>query len=149
MFGLKFQIPNEYGNYINQIFHALDFNEYKWNIRTDDIINDQEMNGIFTKRYMDGETFSSSINEKNYYMIFVDIKAFGIDGCYRDIETFNDFVESDCQIILLCTDSTFISFYCKKKEIMELVHNSCLANSFKNLEILSKDKLYKESMIAF
>jgi len=77
-----------------------------------------------------GEEFFKSISRDNYYLIFVDIKAYPADSERVEIKTFEDYSNSNCEIVLLCTDSIFIEFYSKDKTVLDKVYNNGLENDF-------------------
>ena len=150
MVGLDFKIGNEYNNYLYKIFSSIDLSKYLWEIVTDDIIcNENKNEGLFSSRYIDGKNFMNEISKSNYYLIFANLKAFPINAKPKRIENFNDFWESDCQMILLCVDSEFINFYCKDKVLLESVYRNCKKNGFKSIEFVTFEDASHRSMIAF
>ncbi len=135
-----------------KIFSSVNVLNYEWEIITDDIFypKDSKRNDdFFSSNIVDGQSFLNSIMKDNYHMIFVDLKAFPINSCHRQIKYFKDFLESDCQIILLCIDSIFIEFYCKDKDILNTVYNNCKKFKFESVEYLTDEEASKRSMIAF
>jgi hypothetical protein len=152
MIGIRFKIKNEYNTFLSQIFHSVEVQRYEWEIVTDDVICSSKPNlneGLFGSEIVNGQTFLNSIIIENYYMIFVDLKAYPQGSVHTNIEVFGDFYASDCQIILLCVDSEFIEFYCKDKSILDIVHNNCLKFGFEDVELIPLEKASNSSMIAF
>ena len=52
-------------------------------------------------------------------------------------------------MVILCTDSTFIEFYCKEKEILDKVYNNCIDNGFEKVEYKSAEDVSERSLIAW
>lgn len=149
MIGLKFKIKNEYGSFLNKILNSINVLEYDWEIITDDTICPDDTRLFNDNVYLNGEDFLNCIMKDCYYMIFVDLKAFPLNGVHVEIETLNDFLESDCQLILLCTDSEFIEIYCKNKETLDIIYNNCKDFKFTSVEYLSQEDASNNNMIAF
>lgn len=152
MVGIDFKVPNKYGNYLHQILYDVDLLNYKWGIYTDDFIYYEDgkmIDGIFNGNYLTGEEFRDCISKDEYYMIFADIKAYPIDSNPIKIEKFKDFLESDCEFIILCSDSSFTEFYCKDKDILNKVYNNCVNNCFENIEYITIENAMDRNMFVW
>ena len=150
MVGLDFKIKNEYGDYLCKILHSVNVFKYNWEIFSDDIICDgKDGSGLFNAYVIEGNDFFSKISKNKYYLIFADLKALPTNGTRKNITSFSDFWESDYEIVLLCSDSEFIEFYCKDEDIIEVVIKNCKKNNFDSLKILSIEDARNRSMVAF
>lgn len=152
MIGLDIKVKNEYNNYLYKIFNGINLSDYIWDIITDDIlyINDGDLKeNIFSTDVIEGDEFLKCISKDSYYMIFVDIKAYPIGNQSMEIEIFEDFMNSNCVMILLCTDSAFIEFYCKDKEILDKVFNNCVGTDFETVEYLSVADITRRTFMAW
>lgn len=152
MFGLEFQVKNEKNNFLYKILRNVNVLTYEWEIITDDTIDYENLNidqGLLCSNVVDGESFFKSIIKEKYYMIFVDVKAFPKNSTHEKIVTVKEFLESDCQMILLCVDSEFIEFYCKEKLIYDTVYHNCIEFSFENIEDISMENNCDRLVIAF
>lgn len=142
MIGLSIRVKNEPDRFLSKIFHGIDLTKYIWEINEDDIMyteNNKHMQGLFENDVMSGEEFFKCISKESYYLIFADIKAYLTGSNCVEINTYNDYLASDCQIILLCADSTFIDFYSKDIEILDQVHKNCVYNNFEQITIITED----------
>jgi len=129
MIGLNIRVKNATDNFLYKIFNGIDLSGYIWEIAEDDIMcikNGEHTQGLFNSNIMNGEEFLSCISIDDYYMIFADIKAYPVGYNYSEIDSYEDYLISDCQIILLCADSTFIDFYSKDMTILEKVYENCI-----------------------
>lgn len=151
MVGLEFKVKNGYNNFLYKIFNSINVQQYEWDIITDDIINSQSKvnDGIFTSSTVDGKSFLNAIMDKNYQMIFVDLKAFKSGSEHIEITNFKDFTESDCEIIFLCVDSIFIEFYAKDELILNTVYNNCIKFGFEFSNYISKEEASTKPLIAW
>ena len=151
MIGLEFKVKNEYNNFLFKILNSIDVQQHIWMIITDDIIFPKGGNndGIFDSDIVEGQIFLNCIAKDEYYMIFVDLKAFPVCGKQIEIKSFKDFMDSDCQMILLCVDSEHIEFYSKDEAILKTVFENCLKYGFESVKHISEKEAHKRSMVAF
>ena len=150
MTGLSFKVENKYDNYLNKIFDTIDVENYNWDIVTDDIFEgNNEKSGLFHTDKVTGKEFKKIIANENYYMIFVDLKAYPVDSIHSKVESYEDYINGNCQIILLCIDSVNIYFYCKNESVLKKVYNNCIINGFSSVEHVASDDAVKLGVIAF
>lgn len=139
MIGLEIIKNNESDNFLYNFFYGIDFKKYNWVIDYEEILFDEE-GDFFNKKIMNGQEFFKCITRNNYYVIFMDLKAYKfenkrIENKNIKIETYNDYLKSDCEMIFLCSDSQFIDFYCKDKAVLETIHKNCFNSKLSVLEI--------------
>ena len=94
---------------------------------------------------MDGETFSDSIHQDEQYLIFVNVKAFSKEPV-KDIETYEAFRDSHCDLALLIVDSTFVDMYCKDQQMIESLYTHALSRSFEDVAYLTDTNDTKTSL---
>jgi hypothetical protein len=82
-------------------------------------------------------------------MIFTDITAYPLGKDRIEIKTFEDFLESNCEVVLLCTDSIFIEFYSKERDVLDKVYNNCIGKGFEKVEYLSIENVSERGFIAW
>jgi len=150
--GIKFKVPIGYHDHLCKIFDSIDVTNFDWDIITDDIIDPdrtKNISGIFCADTVDGRCLLSRITKKSYQLIFADLKAYPVGSEHKTINTFEDYISSDCQIVLLCIDSAYIDFFCKNASVLDTVHKNCLANDYENIEFLSEIEAINHYMTAF
>lgn len=152
MIGLDIKVNNEYNSYLHKMLNGIDFLKYQWQIYADQIFYKENGNldqGIFNACVLSGEEFIKCISRNSYWFIFVDIKAYKVGSESAEIETFEDFISSDCELVLLCTDSSYIEIYCKDKEILDMIYNNCTGDEFDKVQYVSCDEASGRGLIAF
>ncbi|WP_080066727.1 DUF2691 family protein, partial [Ruminiclostridium hungatei] len=140
MIALDINVKNENNNYLGKIFSGIDVLQYEWEIIHEDFLyydNGERKEKFFEIDILSGEEFLKCISRDKYYMIFLDIKAYPINSKRVEINTFKDFLESNCEFVFLCTDSGFIEFYCKDRDILDKVYNNCICNGFEKVQYKS------------
>lgn len=142
MIGLNIRVKNVSDRFLYKLFNGVDLSKYTWKISADNIMyneNGEHMQEFFGCDTVSGEDFKKCISRDSYYMIFADFKAYPVGSNQQDIETYTDYLQSDCQMIILCTDSVFIDFYCKDNEILDKVHKNSLDNNFEQVYAITKE----------
>lgn len=152
MIGIDIKVKNGYSNYLNKILNGINLLNYVWKINADDFLyfeNDELKEDFFGADVLNAEEFIKCISRDSYYMIFSDIKAYPLGNERIEIKTFKDFLRSSCEMVILCTDSSFIEFYCKKRSILDRVYNNCITNGFEKVEYKSAADVSERSLIAW
>lgn len=77
---------------------------------------------FFKSRKYTGKEFSDLIKQK-YYVIFLKLQGYKEKHNYYEIHTYEDFLKSDCQIIVLAYDNNFFELYLKDEKLTEVFYN--------------------------
>lgn len=142
--GISFEIPNKYGSFLGEILKPFEMTEFIWRIGDegsyllkDDKLGEplfpNEING------MDGLLLKGLLEDNEYYLIFADLKAYRKGKNSADIETYEEFLNSDCQLVLLVVDSAFVTLYCKDNEKLESLYHNAKLNGFYNLKYITDE----------
>ncbi len=149
---LDITVKNKYSNYLFRILEGIDLSKYEWEIITDDTLyfeNRLLKQGIFNNnRILTGDELLSCISRENYYMIFVDIKAYLVGKEGVKVQTFDEFLKSNCILVFICTDSSFIEVYCKDKEVLEKIRNNCIGDDFEKVDYLDDEDVLERNVFA-
>lgn len=144
MIGITFKLKNEYSNYLFKIFDNIGVDNFIWYIEDNEIIykdrNNHLNTSIFNEDTLSGIDFLKSIEIEKYYLVYVDLKAFKNKTNITSIDTYDSFVNSDCEIALFCTDTIDIELYCKSKTILNKIIENCIKYRFEDLHILTREK---------
>ena len=62
---------------------------------------------------MEGLDLKKLVKDNIYYLIFADLKAYPKGEIVLDIETYEEFKESKCEIVVLVADGNYIQIYAK------------------------------------
>lgn len=144
MRGTRFFIPNEYNKYLWEIFKFVDLLKYTWYISQEEILYFNEKEGkvcsdFFTSHTLTGSQFKECINKTNYYLYSVNIQAYPIGTEKEDIFTYDDFIKSKCEILLLCADAKYVDLYSKDEEYLKNIYDMCIRNKFENVEYITHE----------
>ncbi|MFU0825422.1 DUF2691 family protein [Clostridium sp.] len=143
--GVRFEIPNEYGNYLSNILESLPVKCYQWLVDDDEIYllkNNQFTNEFLFNddRIISGEKLYESSKNNTYYMIFVTLRAFSKDGTIKAVSKYKDFLESDCQIMLSVYDCSYVVFWCKDSQLVSNMYEYALSKGYEYVEYIEDIK---------
>ena len=139
MVGIRFKIKNEYDNIFYKIFKNIKFENYRWDIVEGEIYN------LDGKNYLDKESYSNREFKKlveygTYYPVFANIQIYQAQDEREDIQTYEDFIRSKCQLILLITDNEFVDIYTKNKTWLNTIYQNAINNDFVDIQYIEERK---------
>jgi len=142
--GIRFEIPNAYGRFLGEILKPMEVSNFDWFIGEEEsyfVVDDTLGDDLFPDVIMgmNGEELQKIIDDNEYYLIFANLKAFPKGSQITDVITYEDYVESECQMVLLVIDSIYVTVYCKDLEKVEELYNHINRQGFESLEYLTDE----------
>lgn len=142
--GIRFEIPNTYGRFLGETLKPMEVSNFDWFIGGEEsyfIEGDSLGDDLFPDMIigMNGEELQKIIDNNEYYLIFANLKAFPKGTQITDVITYEDYVESECQMVLLVIDSIYVTVYCKDLEKVEELYNHINRQGFESLEYLTDE----------
>ncbi|WJM10590.1 DUF2691 family protein [Paenibacillus sp. PK1-4R] len=142
--GIRFEIPNAYGRFLGEILKPMGVSNFDWFIGGEEsyfIEGDTLGDDLFPDMIigMNGEELQKIIENNEYYLIFTNLKAFPKGRQITDVITYEDYVESECQMVLLVIDSIYVTVYCKDLEKVKELYNHINRQGFESLEYLTDE----------
>ncbi|QIW80128.1 DUF2691 family protein [Bacillus tequilensis] len=141
--GVSFQIPNEYGHFLWRILQPLEITHYKWQTSGESyfVVNgelgDEELFNDYA--IVEGTNLANRLKTNQYYTIFVELQAFPLGKTVIQVQTYEEFVDSDCALVLLIADSSYVSIYCKNKNDIEKLYFNALKNFFEDVQFITDE----------
>lgn len=138
--GISFEIPNEYGRFLGKILEPVDVAAFDWQIGSGEssiVVDDRLDNELFSdeKNVIKGRRLKNLLDANTYYIIFANLQAFPKNEVAR-VETFEEFLESSCELVLLVVDCSYATIYCKNQETIESIHYNAITWGFENVEYI-------------
>ncbi len=130
---IEFKIPNKYNKYLLKIFENINLSDYIFLISEDEVI-DRKGNYIFVKSVYDYNDFQQIVSLKDYYLIFFKMQLYKKTINNKIINNYQDFLDSDCELIMFVTDCQFIQIYCKNIDLFSQIYNNVLKNGFTDVK---------------
>lgn len=85
---------------------------------------------------MEGADLKNLLENNVYYIIFADLQAYP-KGKVSAIETYEEFVDSECELVLFVVDSYYTVIYCKDKAKLELLYKNAEDFGFKDTQFIT------------
>lgn len=136
MIGIQFEVPNESGCILKNILNGIDVERYFWKISEDDIYLvpcSKENQFLFTTSSLAGNEFNRKINSSKYLVVFASIWAFFLPDDVCELKTYQDFVDSNCQMVILITDTTIVKILSKNLEVTRQIYRNAIEYKYKKI----------------
>ncbi|WP_314592163.1 DUF2691 family protein [Paenibacillus terrigena] len=145
--GISFEIPNEYGCFLREILKPLNMSVFNWYVGGEEayFVDDGELGeSLFPGEIigLDG-VLLKDILEKNAYVIFANLKAFPKDKNVLDVRTYEEFLHSYCELVLLLIDCSYVAIYCKDKEKLERLFDNAKRNCFEKIQYITDENDFR------
>lgn len=79
---------------------------------------------------MEGLALKKLVKDNIYYLIFADLKAYPKGEIAIDIETYEEFKGSKCEVVVLAVDAQYIQIYAKNQKAIELMYENAQNQGF-------------------
>jgi len=152
--GISLEIPNQKGNILSKVLQPINITEFNWSIGNGEsylVVNGQLDEDFFSQdvKVMDGKLLKKNIEDNQYYVIFADLKAFPKNENAKNIETYEDYIKSECQLIVLVVDCSYTTIYCKDKENLKRLYQNAKDSGFKNVQYITDENDTMTSLTAW
>lgn len=123
MIGVEFEYESSYELILKEIFNSIDFSKYEVSIKQKEVIYEDEQEHL--EYEMQGKKFKKAISiNGNYYVNYLNLQIFPSNFIKSKILTYNDFLNSNCLLLLLISDNNFIEIYFKSNNLKEKILNN-------------------------
>ncbi|MEC6748789.1 DUF2691 family protein [Marinilactibacillus sp. XAAS-LB27] len=156
MRGMSFEIPNMYGQHLLDILEETNLKDMNWWIGGGEsyrIQNNTLGDSLFSKDWetngIGGEKLYVLISKQEYYLIFCDLKGFPKNSEVKEVATYEEFLESDCQFVLNLVDSSYTTIYSKNQTTIESLYTKAIILGYENVSYLEDEIDDNTTLIAF
>jgi len=151
--GVSFEIPNEYGYLLAEVLAPIDISAFSWRIGDGEayrVVDDRLDEDLFLeyKNSIEGGELKHLLENNRSYIIFADLQANPREELSY-IETYEDFIESKCELVLLVVDCSDVTLYCKNKEATTLLYNHAKECGFEDVEYITDENDTRTSLVAW
>lgn len=138
MLGIEFKIPNVWGTLLNDILDGIKLEDLIFKLGYEEVfLSNNEF--LFKEDIYFGLEFSKLIKNKKYYTVFLNLKLYDKNtNYYDDIENYNDFLNSNCKLILIITDCEYVEIYSKDIKYLNIIKENAIKNNFSNIVDINK-----------
>lgn len=136
--GLRFKIPNEYNFFINKITDGIDKDMYIWKIFEDQVFG-ENCDFIFDSDIYIGKEFNEIISKSPYYLTALNLQVFPCETNIQQVKNYNEFLNSNCELVFLMCDVIFVDIYSKSMRIIEIIRLNAQNNNFQEIEYITDE----------
>lgn len=136
--GIDFEWHESNPNILKKLFADFDFSKYTWDVYNEQAW-DKDSNDLFESKAYSGIEFSSIIKKPTKLVMLISIKAF--DGAVKEIESFDDYLSSDCQFMFYVIDCVYVDLYCKHEEDLNFFYQRAKKLNVSGLDYITDENL--------
>lgn len=138
MLGIEFKIPNVWGTVLNDILDGIKPEDLIFKLGYEEVfLENNEF--LFKENIYSGLEFSKLIKNKKYYTVFLDLKLYEKNANYDDdIKNYDDFLNSNCKLILIITDCEYVKIYSKDIKYLNIIKENVIKHNFSNIVDINK-----------
>jgi len=145
--GVEFSVPQRTSNVLYDILECVNDKQFNWynTIGQDEIYLEHMGRLLFDKDFYKGEDFYQLI-QKDHYVIFLKLQAYCKNGIFSEVHTYNEFEESDCQLLLLIYDSKWFEIYAKDKTLVQALYEKAASLGYSDIHYKTDDNDHRTKM---
>lgn len=125
--GLELRLHRSELNAVYHLLSNISISNTDIYVCEEEIIIDDKANYYFPNK-VSGNQFLSIINRSNYnnlYTISINTQIYPANATKNDINTYEDFLNSDCEIIFLLYDVDYVEIYVKSEaHLLQFIKNA-------------------------
>lgn len=140
MIGIEFEIDNEYGIFLSKILSNINTANSKWYLSLEEAYDKE--GDFFQKEVYEDSYFREKIQKDHYIIHFIGF-CFS-DGNITEINNYNDYLDSSCNIVISIIDSTIVKIYSKEASILKTIEENAKNNNFTNINYIYSKNNYQE-----
>lgn len=136
--GLRFKIPNEYNFFINKITDGINKDMYVWKIFEDQVFG-ENCDFLFDSDIYTGQEFNEIISKSPYYLTALNLQVFPCGTNFQQINNYSDFLNSNCEFVVLMCDTIYVDIYSKSIKVIEIIRLNAQNNNFQEIEYITDE----------
>lgn len=138
--GVSFNIPQETSDLLFQILSCIKIEEYCWyNIPSQSEVWDCSNNDNFLNEdYYKGESFLNRICSP-HFVLFLKLQGYFDTGNFFNINTYEEFCKSDCQILVLIYDCECVEIFSKDSIVTEAFYRNAVSKGFTDVSYITNE----------
>lgn len=138
--GVYFDLPdNMTVNELTAIFDGIDIGAYTW----ENILSQYE---IYRRDNDDKEIYDVYLGQEirnlfqdGGYIIFLKLQAYKGGYTFSNCHTYEDFLVSDCELLMTICDVREIAIYAKDQEVIDRLYKNAMLNDYNDVRIVTDE----------
>lgn len=142
--GISFEIPNEYGNFLEKILLGFPIENYSWLLVKDEILLKNVTFKEFDNDIVPGNIFKKFITNEPYYIISLNVQCFESEHLAKKINNYEEFINSNCLLIVIIEDCKYVDIYVNSVTLLQLLINNVKSQKFLTFNYINnKNDIHK------
>lgn len=135
--GISFEIKNEVGISLYDILSNIDIVNLNWFIeqRQTEVHTRKVEESFFAESEYSGDEFSSLIRNE-HYLVFLKLYGFQ-DETFEEIHFYEDFKKSNCRLLILINDCSFVEIYVSNLDDIEKLRIAAEKNNYQDIRLIT------------
>lgn len=122
------------------ILKGINFDTYIWKVVESEIYKtDEETAELFSREIYNGIDFENIIKFNEYQVIFANIQAYKRNTQIYELNNYEEFLASSCEIVVLIVDCRFVEIYSKSHITIEQIKSNVERLLFEDIEYITDD----------
>ena len=126
---------------LRSILRCIDMVKYDWYNIMDQNETWADINGVkfLDEEFYTGKALSQRMEQDYLMIIFLKLQAYLKSGTFYDIHTYEEFLASDCQLLILIADDDYFDIYSKDQTSIQTLYQMALSESFIDVKLLTTE----------
>ena len=138
IYSISFRInPTMSQTILLEIFDGTPIENYFWiNVTSQNEVWESIESGgsRLTEKFYRGSDFKSAL-ALSHYIIFLKMQAYRSPVEYNNISTFDDFIDSNCELMILVYDCYNVEIYCKDYSVFSKIEKNIRLKNFDKISV--------------
>lgn len=136
--GISFEVPQSTTDTLWKILQGADIQQFDWYVvqAQTEVWDKPFGTDFFTQAAYKGPAFSKRIRD-DHFIVFFKLQAYPHSENFQNISTYETFVQSDCQLLLLVYDCSFVEVYVKSQDVLHVVFQNAVRNRYNNVAYIT------------
>lgn len=123
--GIEFKINIQHKDILNEILKDISLDDYDFYISEDEVICNNGKAQMQIPKKGDGKLFENLAIYIPYYVNFINLRAYKKGQEDDQVNNYSEFVNSECQFIILIVDGQYLEIYAKSDNlILQFIKNA-------------------------
>ncbi len=136
--GLRFKLLNKFDFFINKILDGINKDTYVWRISEDQVFLEKG-DFLYDSYIYSGQKFNEIISKSPYYTAALNLQVFPCGTNFQQINNYCDFLNSNCELVVLMCDTIYVDIYSKSMNIIEIIRLNAQNNNFQEIEYITDE----------
>ena len=111
--------------------------QYVWKISEDQVYLRRKI--LFLSEVLNGQNFKETISCPSYYAVFANLQAYPIGSEFNELNSYEDFLKSSCEIAMFICDNIFVDIYVKDENIINTIKYTAEQCDFKEIDYITDE----------